>query len=68
MKKWTVDVKEFHIIEGQRVATTSSHIVDADNAIEARILFASKAFPNEKVESVTEYVAPLKSGKSSKLS
>ena len=64
MKKWTVDVKEFHIIEGERVSTTSSHIVDADNALEARILFASRAFPNEKIQCVTEYVNIQKSGKS----
>lgn len=60
MKKWIVDVKEFHIVEGQRVSTTSSHIVEADNAIEAQILFASKAFPNEKIQCVTEYVSTQK--------
>lgn len=57
MKKWLVNVRESQIIEGERTYTTSSHIVEAVTAFEARISFASRCFPNEKIQDVVEYVA-----------
>jgi hypothetical protein len=60
MKKWIVNVNESHMVEGQRATTTSSHIIEATTAFEARLLFANKAFPNERIQSVVECEAPSK--------
>lgn len=54
MKKWIVDVKEHQVVDGERVVTHSCHTVEATTAFEARIMFATRAFPNEQIVGVRE--------------
>jgi hypothetical protein len=53
MRKWVVNIREAQTVEGERVFTNSSHIVEAVTAIEARLSF--KCFPNEKILDVIAY-------------
>jgi hypothetical protein len=54
MKKFSVDVKESQVIEGVKTFTTSSHLVEAESAWEARTIFSAKLFPNERIVDVYE--------------
>jgi hypothetical protein len=54
MKKWVIDVKEHQVVDGEHVTTCSCHTVEATTALEARLLFVARAFPNEKVVGVRE--------------
>lgn len=53
MRKWVVSVRESQVVEGERIYTNSSHIVEAVTAIEARLSF--RCFPSEKILDVIPY-------------
>jgi len=63
MKKWIVDVKEVQVIDGERSYTTSSHVVEACTALEARLTFSKRCFGSEKIQGVVEYEEFVKKSK-----
>jgi hypothetical protein len=59
MKKFMINVKEPNVIDGKRIFTESSHIVEVEDHETAKDAQKSlRLLPGERVVSIEEYVPP----------